>query len=67
MDTVIDLSIIQKKYKGKWVALDADLKRVVVAGTEAKKVYDVAIKKGHLNPTLFKVPQNNIPYFGNSL
>ncbi|MEK7078765.1 MAG: DUF5678 domain-containing protein [Patescibacteria group bacterium] len=67
MDTIIDLSTIQKKYKGKWIALDASLKRVVVTGTGAKKVYDLAIKKGYLNPTLFKVPQNNIPYFGNSL
>ena len=67
MNTVIDLSVIQKKYKGKWIVFDVNMKKVVTVGTKAKKVYDDAIKKGCVSPTLFKVPQKNIPYFGNSL
>ncbi|OGK41663.1 hypothetical protein A2954_07330 [Candidatus Roizmanbacteria bacterium RIFCSPLOWO2_01_FULL_37_12] len=64
MKTYIDLTNTVKKYKGKWVVFDANLKNIVTFATTAKKAYDKAIKKGFEKPTLFKVPQKNIPYFG---
>lgn len=64
MQSYIDLTKTYKKYKGKWVVLDKNLNNVVVAASSAKKAYQEAIKKGQLEPTLFKVPQKNVPYFG---
>ena len=60
---VIDLSKVLDPFKGMWVALtDAD--RVISANTSAKKAYDEAIKKGYKEPTLFKVPQHDLPHIG---
>lgn len=64
MKTYIDLTSVFKKYKGKWVALDTNLKSVITHSATAKKAYEKAVKKGFEKPTLFKVPQKNIPYFG---
>jgi len=63
MQTYIDLTSVFKKYKGKWVVLDANLKNVITYSTTARKAYDKAVKKGFEKPTLFKVPQKNNPYF----
>ncbi|MDI6602972.1 MAG: DUF5678 domain-containing protein [Patescibacteria group bacterium] len=41
----IDWTKIYKKYKGLWVALDKDEKRVVAFDKEAKKVFKKAQKK----------------------
>ncbi len=61
-----DLTKIYKKYKGLWVALDSNLKKVLASSTSAKKAYDEAVKKGYEVPTLFKVPKKNLPYVGMS-
>lgn len=55
---------IYKKYKGLWVVLDKDEKRVVAFDKEAKKAFKKAQKKGVKVPILFKVPTEIIPYVG---
>ncbi|KKP67537.1 MAG: hypothetical protein UR68_C0001G0076 [Candidatus Roizmanbacteria bacterium GW2011_GWA2_35_19] len=64
MKNYIDLTNIQKKYRGSWIALDNNLKKVISNGQDAKSVYDIAIKQGYKIPTLFKVPKKITPYFG---
>lgn len=64
----MNLTNVYKSYKGLWVALDEKLQKVISSGKNAKEVYDSAIKHGNKKPTLFKVPKQNLPYFGaNSL
>ncbi len=59
-----NLSSIQKKYKGMWVALTDDLNSVITANKDVKTTYKKALKKGHKKPILFKVPAHNVPYIG---
>lgn len=59
-----NLTKIFNNYKGLWVALDLSLKKVISSDKKAEKVYQDAIKKGYQKPTLFKVPRENLPYFG---
>ncbi len=59
-----NLTNIYKKYKGLWVALDKTLKKVIASGTTGEEVYKKALDKGYKKPTLFKVPQKNLPYVG---
>ena len=59
-----NLTKIFEKYKGMWVALDDSLKKVISSDKNADKVYKAALEKGYKKPTLFKVPQENLPYFG---
>ncbi|OGK18411.1 hypothetical protein A3G67_03935 [Candidatus Roizmanbacteria bacterium RIFCSPLOWO2_12_FULL_40_12] len=60
----IDWTQIYKKYKGQWIALKEDEKTVIADGKTAKVVFEKAKKKGFLKPLLFRVPQENLPYFG---
>lgn len=60
----IDLTNIYKKYRGLWIALDSTLKRVISSDKDASKAYNEAIKLGYKKPTMFKVPLQNLPYFG---
>lgn len=62
-----DLSTIYEKYKGLWVALDQKLHKVIASDKSADKAYKKALQEGYKKPTLFKVPQENSPYFGISL
>lgn len=64
MKNYIDLTLIQKKYKGSWVALNDKLDIVISYGSDANSVYEKATKKGFKSPTLFKVPKEITPYFG---
>ncbi len=64
MKNYIDLTEIQKKYKGSWIALNDSLNDVISYGKDAKITYNKAIKKGYKTPTLFKVPKKITPYFG---
>lgn len=59
----IDLTNVFEKYKGLWVALDKN-HNVVSVNKDIKKVYNEAKKKGYKVPSLFKVPEENIPFFG---
>ena len=62
-----DLLKTVEKYKGFWVVLNKSLTKVISADKSAKKAYDGAKKSGEAQPTLFKVPQKNLPYFGTEL
>jgi len=59
-----NLTKIFEKYRGLWVALDGSLKKVISSDKNAEKAYKQALDKGYKKPTLFKVPQENLPYFG---
>lgn len=48
---------IHKKYKGKWVALTLDEKKVIAAGSSLREILDVSKKKGLEHPIVMKVPQ----------
>lgn len=60
----INLTNIYKKYRGLWVALDTSLKKVISADKTAENAYRKALGEGYKKPTLFKVPKQNLPYFG---
>ncbi|MDP4011550.1 MAG: DUF5678 domain-containing protein [Candidatus Roizmanbacteria bacterium] len=62
-----DLTKIYNKHKGMWIALDDKLSHVISFSNSAKKTYNEAVKKGSKLPILFKVPKENIPYFGKCL
>ena len=64
MKKTINLTKIFDKYKGFWVTLDDSLGKVISYNKNAQKAYKEALEKGYKKPTLFKVPQENIPYFG---
>lgn len=64
MTTSKDLTKLMENYKGLWVVLNRSLNRIISANKNAKKAYNQAIKKGEIQPTLFKVPEKNLPYFG---
>lgn len=59
-----NLTGIFNKYNGLWVTLDESLKKVISSSKNAEKAYNQALEKGYKKPTLFKVPQENLPYFG---
>lgn len=58
----MDFTEIYKKYKGLWVALSMNEKKVIGKG----KTVDIAVaqakKKGITTPYLFKVPTKMISY-----
>jgi hypothetical protein len=54
---MIDWTIMYKKYKGLWVALDLDEKTVLASGRTAKQALSRARKEGHENPILNYVPR----------
>ncbi len=59
----VDLTEVQKRYKGLWVAF-TDSYKVISADKDAKKVYDAAVKKGYQVPRLLKMPEQNVPFVG---
>lgn len=59
-----DLTSLYKQYKGLWITLDEKLKKVISSDKQADKAYKKAIEQGYKKPTLFKVPAENLPYFG---
>ena len=59
-----NLTKIYQNYKGLWVALDSTLSKVLSSDRSAKKAHDQAVKNGYRIPTLFKVPEKNLPHFG---
>jgi len=67
MTKALDFTQIIKKYKGKWIALTEDEKKVVSSGKSAKETLEKAKKEGLDNPILFKVPISVLPYVGGNL
>jgi len=59
-----DLTKIYEQYQESWVALTEKLDKVISANKDIRVVYKEATEKGYKKPTLFKVPQKNIAYFG---
>lgn len=59
----VDLSKILSRFKGKWVALSPDEKKVVSSGDSLKEVQSKALKRGEKDPILFRVPREKINYF----
>jgi ribonuclease BN (tRNA processing enzyme) len=55
---------MQKKYKGKWVALKKDEKTVIASGKTAKDALNAAKKKGVGRPILAHMPQRLLTYVG---
>lgn len=55
---------IHKKYKGKWVALTLDEKRVIASGNSLKKILEDSKQKGLDHPVVMKVPQAVVPLVG---
>lgn len=60
----IDMTKIYREYKGKWVALTPDRKSVITSGSNAKKVFDEAHKKGFNEPIITKIPTEIVTLVG---
>ncbi len=55
---------ISKKYKGLWVALNADETQVISASEDAGKAYKEAQDNGVKIPILFRAPEEAMNYIG---
>ncbi len=64
MTKALDFTKIIKKYKGKWIALAENEKKVITSGRSAKEVLEKAKKEGYGTPILFRVPISLLPYIG---
>ena len=63
----IDWTVLFKKYKGLWVALQNDETTVIASGKTAKETLAEAQKKGFETPILTKMPQSLSTYVGSLL
>lgn len=61
---VVDWTNICKKYKGLWVGFKDDEKTVVASGKSVREVMNKAKKRRYLQPLLFRVPSEIVPYVG---
>ena len=59
-----DFTWVYKKYKGKWVALTLDEKKVVASAPTLKKVLELSGKKGHKHPVVMRIPMETLPFVG---
>jgi hypothetical protein len=59
----VDLSPTLEKFKGQWVSLTPS-DNVISADKSPKKAYEEAVRKGHKDPILFKVPLHDLPHIG---
>ena len=59
-----NLSSIQKKYKGMWVAFTDNLTSIITAHKDATITYRKALEMGYKKPTLFKIPVHIVSYIG---
>ena len=66
MAKVRDFIWIHKKYKGKWVALTLDEKKVVASAPTLKKVLQLSGKKGLEHPVVMRIPMEVLPFVGGS-
>lgn len=58
----MDFTRIYQQYKGLWVALSSDEKKVLGRGKTVKAAVRQAQQNGVRTPYLFKVPTKIIPY-----
>jgi hypothetical protein len=61
-----DWTILTDKYKGMWVALDKDEVTVLGFGKKIGDAFTKAQQAGNNNPIMFKVPESNTAYIGQS-
>jgi len=54
----INMTLLSKKYRDKWVALESKSGKVVAAGKTAKIAYEQSQKKGVKEPVLTRIPKN---------
>lgn len=59
-----DLTPIYKKYKGRWVAMDDNFRKVIISGKTSSSVYESAKKMGYKIPNIFKVPSDLTAFIG---
>lgn len=52
------------KFAGLWVAFDKDEETVIAAGKNLKITIKKAENQGFINPPVFKVPTEMLPYVG---
>lgn len=57
MNTMKEKQIIH--FQGQWVAWSKGRKQIIAASKSAKEVYKVALKKGHKEPLIEKIPFAN--------
>ena len=62
----MDFTKIYQKYKGLWVALSPDEKKVLGKGKTVKIAVEQAQQKGITTPYLFKVPTKIVSYISAS-
>jgi len=58
----MDFTKLYQQYRGLWVALSANEKKVIAKGKDAKLVVKKSRGKGIETPYLFKVPTKMISY-----
>jgi hypothetical protein len=58
----MDFTKIYQQYKGLWVALSSDEKKVLGKGKTIRTAVKQAQQKGVKTPYLFKVPTKILPY-----
>ncbi len=61
-----DFIEIHKKYKGKWIALTLDEKKVIASGESLGQILEESKKKGLEHPIVMKIPKAVIPLVGAS-
>lgn len=60
----IDWRNIYRRFKGLWIALSDDERKVVASGATAKEAMEKARSKGHALPILARMPDRLSPYIG---
>lgn len=61
---VIDWTKINKKYKGKWIALKSDKVSVIASAKTLIEVAKKANDKGYKNPAFTRIPDKLISFAG---
>ena len=59
-----NLSSVQKKYKGMWVAFTDNLTDVITANKNVQMAYVKPAETANKKPTLLKIPEDVVPYIG---
>ena len=57
-----DFIEIHKKYKGKWIALTLDEKKVIASGESLEQILEESKKKGLEHPIVMRIPPAVVPY-----
>lgn len=58
----LDMSHLTEKYRGYFVALTRDRKKVLVSGHTLREVRQEVKRKGYKNPLFTRIPDENRSY-----